>query len=195
MKRHERSYQGVVPLLGLLLLSACQQKMASDGNLPPFGPNDKFPDALSARQPVAGTVARGQLQLDDAVYKGKVNGAEVTQIPVPVNETLLRRGRERYNIHCAPCHSETGDGQGMIVQRGFLAPPTYHQDRLRLAPAGHFFDVITHGYGAMYSYADRIATPDRWAIVAYVRALQKSQDTPVAELNSDDRNKLGRTGP
>jgi mono/diheme cytochrome c family protein len=109
----------------------------------------------------------------------------VQNIPVPITMQLLTRGRDRYEIYCSVCHNSTGDGQGMIVRRGFTAPPSYHGDRLRDAPAGHFFDVITHGYGAMFSYADRVGIADRWAIIAYIRALQKSQHVRYHELPAE----------
>jgi cytochrome c553 len=119
-------------------------------------------------------------------YRVRGGGAEMTRFPFPVTKQVLLRGEERYNIYCAPCHGMTGDGDGMVVRRGFSQPPSYHQDRLRKAPVGHFFDVITNGYGAMYSYSSRITPEDRWAIAAYIRALQlarnaKMSDVPVAE--------------
>ena len=110
--------------------------------------------------------------------------------PPPVTLALLQRGQERFHIYCTPCHSELGDGHGMVVQRGFPPPPSYHIARLRDAPVRHFFDVITHGYGAMYSFANRVQPPDRWAIAAYIRALQRSQDATLAELRADQRKAL-----
>jgi mono/diheme cytochrome c family protein len=110
--------------------------------------------------------------------------------PPPVTLALLQRGQERFNIYCAPCHARTGDGQGMIVQRGFPAPPSYFIDRLLAAPSQHFYDVITSGYGAMYSYADRVAPADRWAIAAYIRTLQASQHASVAQLSADEKARL-----
>jgi mono/diheme cytochrome c family protein len=142
-------------------LSSCVQKMGKDGHLRTYE---------AARTPPLGTVARGQ-------WSGAKN--ETGQMPMPITQALLARGRERYNIYCSPCHDYTGHGNGMIVQRGFLPPPSYHTDRLRNAPDGHFFDVISNGYGAMYSYGDRVAVSDRWAIVAYIRALQFSQNLPI----------------
>lgn len=110
--------------------------------------------------------------------------------PPPVTMALLQRGQERFNIYCSPCHARTGDGQGMIVQRGFPTPPSYFSDRLLAAPSRHFYDVITDGYGAMYPYADRVAPADRWAIAAYIRALQASQHAKVAELSADEKAQL-----
>lgn len=114
--------------------------------------------------------------------------------PLPITAALLARGRERFNIYCAPCHSQAGDGDGMIVRRGFPAPPSYHTDRLRNAPDSHFYEVITHGYGAMYPYADRIVPDDRWAIIAYIRALQLSQHAPVSTLSSAEQQRLREAG-
>ncbi|MBN9563367.1 MAG: cytochrome c [Alphaproteobacteria bacterium] len=110
--------------------------------------------------------------------------------PPPVTLALLERGQERFRIYCTPCHSELGDGHGMIVQRGFPPPPSYHIDRLRAAPVEHFYDVITHGYGAMYSYANRVQPADRWAIAAYIRALQLSQHASIADVPADQRGKM-----
>jgi len=158
-------------------LSACVQKMGKDGHLRTY-------EAL--RTPPAGTIARGQLQNPYA---------QPDKIPMPITRALLNRGRERYNIYCSPCHDFTGNGNGMIVQRGFLAPPSYHTDRLRNAPDRHFFDVITNGYGAMYSYGDRVPVSDRWAIVAYIRALQLSQNTPAKTLGTDETKKVEDSHP
>jgi mono/diheme cytochrome c family protein len=108
----------------------------------------------------------------------------------PVTLALLERGQQRFRIYCTPCHSELGDGRGMIVQRGFPPPPSYHTDRLRQAPVQHFYDVITQGYGAMYPFADRVQPPDRWAIAAYIRALQRSQGATAAEVPADRQGAL-----
>lgn len=117
-------------------------------------------------------------------------GTPVDTFPYPITREILDRGRERYNIFCAPCHALTGNGDGMIVQRGFSPPPSFHSDRLRDAPVGHYFDVMTNGFGRMYSYSSRISPADRWAIIAYIRALQLSQDAPVDELSDADRAQL-----
>lgn len=165
----------------LFLLVACgDQEMANMPRYEPLEPSDQFPGGTSALWPVPGTVAR------DADL------SEVPEtIPFDVDMTLLRRGRERYGIFCAPCHSRSGDGDGMIVARGFPRPPTYHQPSLRGAPDRHFYDVITNGYGAMYSYAARVPPADRWAIVAYIRTLQYSHRAPVDELPERLQNALG----
>ena len=145
-----------------------------------------FRDGSSARPLVDGTVARGTLQEDEAFFTGKVSGALVTELPFAIDDKVLARGQERYNIFCTPCHDATGSGQGMVVQRGFRAPTTFHIDRLRQAPAGHFFDVITNGLGAMPDYRAQIAPRDRWAIVAYVRALQLSQRAARTDVPGGD---------
>ncbi len=149
-----------------------------------------FDDGRSSRPVVPGTVARGQLKTDEAFYTGKLNGVEVDTFPLPITHEVLDRGRERYNIYCAPCHDRLGEGQGMIVQRGFPPPPSYHIDRLRQAPVGHFFSVMTNGYGTMYSYASRVSPEDRWAIAAYIRALQLSQQARLEDLTDEDRRQL-----
>ncbi|HYG99986.1 MAG TPA: cytochrome c [Terriglobales bacterium] len=150
-------------------------------NQPRFKPlrqSDFFEDGRSSRPPVAGTVARGQLRADTYFYTGMMGAQAGDQMPFPVNEQVLERGRERFNIYCSPCHSRSGDGNGMIVQRGYRRPPSLHVERLRKAPLGHFFDVMTNGFGAMPDYAAQVSPGDRWAIVAYIRALQLSQSAP-----------------
>jgi len=137
-----------------------------------------FADHMSARPLVPGTIARDHLREDDAFFTGRKNGKWMEGLPMPVTMALLKRGQERFNIYCTPCHGRLGDGQGIIAHRGFeLKRPVgnYHTDRLRLMPVGHFYDVITNGYGAMFSYASRVEPQDRWAIAAYIRALQLSQ--------------------
>ena len=156
----------------------------------PLDPSSFFPDGRSARQPVPGTVARGELRINEAMYAGKVNGVPVNTFPFPITRQDLERGQQRFNIYCTPCHDYTGSGHGMVVERGFPPPPSYHIDRLRNAPVGHFFDVMTNGYGTMYSYADRISVRDRWCIAAYIRALQLSQHATLNDVPEKDRTKL-----
>ncbi len=168
----------------------CRQDMHIQPRYNPLDASPFFDDGRSARPVIPGTVARGQLRTDEAFYTGKVNGTEVNAFPFPVTREVLERGRERYNIYCTPCHDRVGDGQGMIVQRGFPPPPSYHTDRLRQAPVGHFVSVIANGYGTMYSYASRVEPRDRWAIAAYIRALQLSQQAKTSDLNDDDRRQL-----
>jgi hypothetical protein len=141
----------------------------------PLRMSDFYADKRSSRPLVAGTIARGQLQEDSYLYTGLVNGQPGNYMPFAATREVLDRGRERYNIYCAPCHARTGDGNGMIVQRGYRRPPSYHIDRLRQAPLGHFYDVIANGFGAMPDYSAQIPVHDRWAIIAYIRALQLSQ--------------------
>jgi mono/diheme cytochrome c family protein len=197
------------------MLTGCDRlDMYDQPRYKPLAASDFFTDGLSARPLEPGTIPRGGLHDDEAFYLGKEEGRLVSQIPaaalkavydrdfrrsgqsfeevdaVELRRALIMRGRERYEIFCAVCHGRTGDGTGMIVRRGFRAPPSYHIDRLREAPAGHYFDVMTNGFGAMASYANRIEVADRWAIVAYIRALQLSQNAPLDDVPDDERNKL-----
>jgi len=148
----------------------------------PLRESNFFSDHRSARPLVHGTVARGQLKADTYLYTGMVNGKPGTDFPFPVTKQVMERGRSRFNVYCSPCHGRTGDGNGIVVQRGFKAPPSYHIDRLRNAPVGHFFDVISNGFGAMADYSSQIPVKDRWAIIAYIRALQFSQDAKASDL-------------
>jgi cytochrome c553 len=182
----------VASLLPIFLVS-CQQKMADQPRYKPLGKSEFFGDDRSSRPVVEGAVARGRLETDGHFYTGKLGGKEAETFPFPVTREVLSRGRERFDIFCAPCHDRIGNGQGMIVRRGYRAPPSYHIDRLRQAPAGHFFDVITHGFGAMPDYAQQIAPEDRWAIAAYIRALQLSQHATLADLPDEERKKLAET--
>jgi len=149
----------------------------------PFSRSDFFADQRSERPPVEGTVARGQLHEDTYFYTGKAGNTPGDYMPFPVTKEVLERGRERYNIYCAPCHSRIGDGKGFIPSRGFARqPPSYHIPRLQKAPVGYFYDVITNGFGIMPDYASQIRPRDRWNIVAYIRALQLSQDATKADV-------------
>ncbi len=178
----------------LLLATACRQDMHDQPKYKPLRGSDFFDDGRSARPFVEGTVARGHLHTDEHFYTGKVKGELVTTLPFPATKEVLERGHERYNIYCSPCHDRVGTGRGMIVQRGFRQPPSFHIDRLRQAPVGHFFDVMTNGFGTMYSYADRIPPKDRWAIVAYIRALQLSQNATLDDVPAEERRKLLERG-
>jgi mono/diheme cytochrome c family protein len=149
-----------------------------------------FADERSARPLVAGTVPRGQLREDTLLYTGKVNGADATVFPMSIDERLLKRGQERFNIYCSPCHARTGEGDGMVVRRGYRRPPSLHDDRLRSAPVGHFFDVMTSGFGAMPDYAGQIKAEDRWAIAAFIRALQLSAHATLDDVPPDQRGRL-----
>jgi len=175
--------------------AGCRQDMQVQPRYNPYDASTFFDDGLSARQPVPGTIARGQLHLDSLLYTGKVDGKDSEVFPFPIKSEDLERGRERYNIYCSPCHDVTGSGRGMIVLRGFPQPPSYHIDRLRQAPPGHFFDVMTNGLGVMYSYASRVSPEDRWRIAAYIRALQLSQQATLADAPAAERQKLQAEQP
>ncbi|HUP58905.1 MAG TPA: cytochrome c [Thermoanaerobaculia bacterium] len=142
---------------------------------------------MAARPRIAGTVARGELSVDPFLETGKMNNALGDGFPFPVTKEIVDRGQERFDIYCQQCHSRTGDGNGMIPARGLRRPPSFHTDRLRTAPTGHFFDVITNGLGAMAPYRTMIPARDRWAIIAYVRALQLSQNASVADVPPEQR--------
>jgi hypothetical protein len=163
--------------LCLLALAGCREDMQNQPRLKPMR-SDVFLGEERTRAPLPGTISRDQSGTSyfNSGYDGQSLG---DRIPFHVTRDVLERGRERYNIYCAPCHARTGDGNGMIVQRGYRRPPSYHIDRLRQAPLGHFFDVITNGFGAMPDYSSQIPVRDRWAIAAYIRVLQFSQDAPA----------------
>jgi mono/diheme cytochrome c family protein len=166
----------------LVVLAGCRQDMHNQPKFKPLAMNTFYPDDRSARPLVVGTVAREDERADQYFYTGKINGQPGTELPFPLTPAVLERGRERYNIYCSPCHSEIGDGNGMVVQRGFKRPPSYHTDRLRQAPIGHFFDVMTNGFGGMSEYKSQVSPADRWAIAVYIRALQLSQDATRADV-------------
>lgn len=169
-------------LVATLALAGCRQDMHDQPRFKPLARSDFYADMRSARPPVEGTVARGEWHEDSYFYTGKVGNQPGDAIPFPVTEQVLARGQERFNIYCSPCHSRLGDGNGMIVQRGFRPPPSYHTDRLRKAPLGYFYGVITNGFGAMPEYASQIPPRDRWDVVAYIRALQLSQNATAADV-------------
>ncbi len=165
-------------LASVLCATACRQDMQDQPRYKPLAATTFFDDGRSARPTIDDTVARGQLHLDPARYTGKENGKDVDYFPIQITPADLARGQQRFNIFCSPCHGRLGDGHGMIVSRGLLQPPSYYDPRLIKAPVGHFFDVMTNGYGAMYSYASRVPPDDRWRIAAYIRALQLSENAP-----------------
>jgi cytochrome c553 len=173
-----------------LLLSGCRLDMHIQPKYLPYEPTDFFGDGRSERPPVPGTVARGQLRLDELMFTGRENGVVADKFPFPITKADLDRGRERYNVYCTPCHDYSGTGRGMIVQRGFPQPPSYHIQRLRDAPAGHFFEVMTNGFGAMYSYAARVEPADRWRIAAYIRVLQLSRNAKIDDVPESERANL-----
>lgn len=192
-KTQRRVFVSVCLLLLVLIPAGCRRDMQDQPRMKPFRESTFFRDGLSGRQPIEGTVPRGFLRSDTAYHTGKrtatpeaqqVTGTPnnaypnaVETFPFPVTEAIIRRGRERYDIFCSVCHGRTGYGDGMIVRRGFRRAASFHDDRLRQAPVGHFFDAITNGWGSMPSYASQIPVQDRWAIIGYIRALQVSQQS------------------
>lgn len=173
-----------------LALFACRQQMADQPRYKPLAQSTFFGDERASRPLVEGTVARGHLREDEHLFTGKVGGKPAEAFPFPVTRDVLERGQERYNIFCAPCHDRVGTGQGMVVRRGFRAPPSFHAERLRAAPAGYFFEVMTNGFGTMPSYGAEVPARDRWAIVAYIRALQVSQKARLADVPPEERHRL-----
>ena len=174
---------------------SCKPQMGDQPKYEAYEASDFFPDGAAMRPLPVHTVARGQLHADEVFFTGMRNGKLVAEIPGRITTAMIERGRERFNIHCAVCHGFTGTGDGMIVQRGFPLPPSFHSERLRAAPAGHFFDVMTRGYGVMYPYVSRVSPEDRWAIVAYVRAIQLSQNATLADVPEAERGKLETKEP
>ena len=174
-----------VSLASLMLLAGCRQDMHNQPKFYPQRGTTFFADGRSVRPQVENTVARGQLNHDDYFYTGMQNGQEGNVMPYPVTMDVLARGQERYNIYCTPCHSRVGNGVGMIVQRGYAKAGNLHEARLVAAPLGHFFNVITNGYGAMPDYSAQVAPEDRWAIVAYIKALQLSQNAQASDVAAD----------
>ena len=202
-----------------LLCTGCEKAMRDMYDQPrykPLGPSGLWTDGRASREPVPGTVVHsggtiagtssGRLEMravapnvpalprdDNGRIRGQLGKEQALNDlhnPLPVTPAWLARGQERFNIYCAPCHSPVGDGDGIVVRRGFPAPPSYHIERLRNAPDAHFYAVITNGYGAMYSYADRVTPDDRWAIVEYIRALQRSQNARIDDVPADVREEL-----
>ena len=173
-----------------LLFVGCRPDMMNQPKAKPLSESDFFSNQANARPIPPHTVERGGAREDAAFHTGLTNGTYITQLPAKLTPQLLARGRERFDAICAECHDRTGSGNGMVVQRGFPQPPSFHVDRLRNAPIGHFFDVITNGYGVMYPYATRVDTEDRWAIAAYIRALQLSHDIKASDLPPAEQRKL-----
>ncbi len=210
-----RAIMVIAVLASLPVISGCRLEMYDQARYEPLEMSTFFPDSQSARPQVKGTVPRTHGFTPDAAYGESSGGlmlgadsgiaARISNpdfgefdrdgnVPVPVTHQFLVRGKERFDIYCSPCHGSLGDGQGMIVQRGFPVPTSFHTDRLRQVPDGYFYDVITNGFGVMYSYASRIPPDDRWAIAAYIRALQLSQHMPVQDLPAQERTKLQGSG-
>ena len=185
----------IVGVLACLVLAGCRQDMHDAPSYDPLQASAFFPNGQASRLPVANTVARGHLHEDEQLLTGKVDGQFVAEFPIPVTAEVMARGRERFTVFCTPCHGATGEGTGMIVQRGFRQPPSYHEERLRTVPVGYFFDVMTNGFGAMQDYASQVPVADRWAIAAYIRALQLSQRATLADVPADRRGDLDNPAP
>lgn len=185
----------ILLLLAGLTLSGCQTKMVDQPRYDPLEASTFFADGLSARQPVSDTVPINAVLDNPLETTGLSNGQPATEFPMQLTEQVLARGRERYNIYCAPCHGYTGEGNGMVVQRGFPAPPTFHSDQMRGMAPGFYFQVITQGFGRMFPYASQVAPDDRWAIAAYIRALQLSQHAPASSLPQEDQKQLQEKAP
>lgn len=188
----------MLALAAMFLVAGCRQDMHNQPKFIPLRSNTFFPDQRSARYPVPGTVPRLENatmdaeQLDPASYflSGKHGNAFGNELPFPLTAEVLDRGQQRFNIYCAPCHARIGDGNGMIVQRGYKHPPSFHQERLRNAPIGYFYDIMSNGLGAMPDYAAQIEPADRWKIAVYIRALQRSQNATLADVPPADQDKL-----
>jgi mono/diheme cytochrome c family protein len=190
--------------LALLSLTILTIFLTGCDLVPPFHMRDQakvqalqesqfYADGLAARPVPANTIPRGEwgeIKLNEHLYTGKIDGEFAPTFPMPVTQELMERGRDRYDIFCSPCHGRTGYADGMIVKRGFRQPPSYHDDRLREQPVGYFYDVITNGFGGMYSYSARINPNDRWAIVAYIRALQRSQNATLDDVPEAEKSNL-----
>ena len=193
-KGKTRNWANCLPCgLVLLLLyttAGCRQDMHDQPKYEALEASTFFPDGRASRPLVPGTVARGQLREDTHLYEGKVAGKPAETFPFPIDLKTLERGQQRYNIYCSPCHDRVGNGDGMVVRRGFRRPPSYHIERLRQSPPGYLYDVITNGFGAMQDYAAQIPVRDRWAIVAYVRALQLSQNARLNDVPESERQNL-----
>jgi mono/diheme cytochrome c family protein len=185
----------LLAIAGAVLLTACRQDMHNQPKYRGLRASMFFADGSSARPLVEGTIARGTLQTDEAFFTGKNGTAMVTELPFPVDAAVLDRGEERFNIYCTPCHDRTGSGRGMVVQRGYRQPPSFHIDRLRNVEIGHFFDVMTNGFGAMPDYRAQVSPRDRWNIAAYIRALQLSQHAAAADVPGGDPAKLAPPTP
>lgn len=180
----------VSSVLLAIAAAGCRQQMAEQPRYDPLEASNFFADGQSARPLVENTVARGQLRDDEHFYTGESGGAPAKSFPFPITLEILQRGQERYGIYCSPCHSLTGDGDGMIPRRGFTRAASFHIQRLRDAPPGYFFLVMTQGLGAMPNYRNQIPSRDRWAITAYIRALQLSQNATIGDVPPEARVKL-----
>ena len=186
--------RAIVLVVMSAVLGACRQDMHDAPRYEPLEGSAFFADGRSSRVLPANTVARGQLREDDHLYTGKVDGQLAVEFPMPVTGETMARGQERFNVFCSPCHGRTGEGNGMVVQRGFRQPPSFHEERLLNAPVGYYFDVMTNGFGAMQDYAAQVPVEDRWAIAAYLRALQLSRRATPADVRAEHRAQLDAAG-
>lgn len=193
MRLQVRDFVALVVLL--LTLVGCRQKMSTQPRYDPLEASDFFADGMAARPRIAETVARGELSTNPFFDTGKINGQVADGFPMPVTKELVDRGHERFDIFCSECHGRVGDGNGMIPARGLRRPPSFHTATVRAATTGHFFDVMTNGFGAMPPYRTMIPAQDRWAIVAYIRALQLSQNASAADLPAEEQAKLAQPSP
>jgi mono/diheme cytochrome c family protein len=189
-QRTLRNIRGIAAVVVLLATAGCRQNMHNQHKINTLGPSTFFADGQGARPLPAHTVARGDLREGFAYTGLDAAGKPAAQMPFPVTRQVLLRGQERYNVFCSPCHDRAGNGRGMIVRRGYKQPTSYHIERLRNAPVGYFFNVMTEGYGVMPSYAPQVPVSDRWAIAAYIRVLQYSQNARLADLPADVRQKV-----
>jgi len=174
----------------LLVLSGCRQDMHNQPKYVPYRSSEFFQDGLSERQQVVHTVARGELHEDAYLYTGKIGTKEGDRFPFPITQAVMERGRERYDIYCSPCHSRVGDGNGMIVKRGYRQAASFHDQKYASETVGHYYDVISHGFGAMPDYATQVEPADRWAIAAYIRALQYARNGTISDVPADQRGQL-----
>jgi hypothetical protein len=198
MMFHAKGWQVCAVLCLLLLPTGCAQQMAVQPKVKPLTSSNFFPDGQSARGLPPDTVARSDTVNDELLTTGKVNGQDATVFPFPITREIILRGEDEFNVYCSVCHDRTGSANGMVVQNGYAMPPVLYSDRLIAAPVGHFFDVITNGFSAqdqMPSYASQISINDRWAIVAYIRALQLSQHATLNDVPPDVRSTLQAQAP
>jgi hypothetical protein len=193
IRKEQPTVQTMFFTLLLLMPTSCRQDMHDQPRYESMEASDFFADGSASRRPPEGTVARGHLRDDELLYTGKVNGEIANVFPYQITQDVLTRGQQRYNIFCSPCHDRVGRGRGIIVERGMKQPPSFHIVRLREAEPGYFFDVITNGYGLMFSYASRVPVHDRWAIAAYIRALQLSQNATFGEVSATDLARIEGT--
>ena len=185
------SRKGFVFLAGLtLFFSSCRLDMHDQPKYESYEASDFFADGMASRIPPEGTIPQGGLRQGELLYTGKVDGKDSELFPFPITQNILVRGQNRYNIYCSPCHDKVGTGKGIIVRRGMKQPPSFHIARLREAPPGYFFDVMSNGFGVMFSYSSRVQPRDRWAIAAYIRALQLSQNASYGDVSEEDLEKL-----